>query len=195
MSFSMSGITLPVRLLNFKGQKNNDHIVLNWQTAFEDNTSYYSIERSTDGTTFERIGTVNATGNATGSVNYYSFTDVAPLRGRSYYRLVMVDADGQFTYSPVINMNTDASTGIKIYPSILEKGSQLFIQSQSDLRNNSIVISDMSGKKLYEQHIPIVNATQTLSVSLPNNMISNGIYLVQFYSERNILEKKMIIIH
>lgn len=55
---------LPVRLISFSGQFNNSLVQLYWQTSFEQNTNFFNIERSDNGTNFTTIGKVNATGNS-----------------------------------------------------------------------------------------------------------------------------------
>ncbi len=68
-----SSFVLPIDLLSFTGECNNNHIVLNWTTAAETNNAYFSIERSEDGAVWEAIGTVKSAGNSSVNQNY-SFT-------------------------------------------------------------------------------------------------------------------------
>nr|WP_262905589.1 T9SS type A sorting domain-containing protein [Hymenobacter siberiensis] len=46
----------------------------------------------------------------------YSFVDSRPLAGTSYYRLRQVDTDGTFSFSPVVAVQTEASTQVAFYP-------------------------------------------------------------------------------
>src|SRR4029079_5823249 len=57
-------ITLPVNLVSFNGELQGGATLLNWRTATEENTSHFEIERSLNGTSFEKIGSVTATGNS-----------------------------------------------------------------------------------------------------------------------------------
>jgi hypothetical protein len=65
---------------------NNNKVDITWSTATETNNKYFTIERSANGTDFVAIGTVNGAGTSS-SVNNYSFVDINPLTGVSYYRL------------------------------------------------------------------------------------------------------------
>src|SRR2546425_4467281 len=50
--------------------------------------------RSIDSRNFSAIGNVIAGNNS--NTNNYSFTDILPLQGKAYYRLKMIDRDGQY---------------------------------------------------------------------------------------------------
>jgi hypothetical protein len=78
-----------------------DHCQLDWSTGTETNLRTFVIERSTDATTYFAIGQVQARG----SYSQYSFTDSSPLDADMerafFYRLKMVDGNGEIHYSPV----------------------------------------------------------------------------------------------
>src|SRR5206468_6469255 len=58
-------VTLPITLTNFTATKNKSSVLLNWQTASEQNNAYFSIERSNNGhNNFKEIGRVNSKGNS-----------------------------------------------------------------------------------------------------------------------------------
>ncbi|MES1218450.1 MAG: PQQ-dependent sugar dehydrogenase [Bacteroidota bacterium] len=107
--FSSTSTTLPLDLLTFSGSlQNNNTVFLKWKTENEINTSHFVIERSIDGSQFKNIGTVSTNGNNYGGVFDYSFTDVDAANQQSlllYYRLKIVDINGSFKYSNVINIS------------------------------------------------------------------------------------------
>lgn len=107
----VNAVILPVTLVHFKGKKQNDNIILDWATSNEINVAGFQIERSADGTAYEKIGEVPASIN---SVTYkaYNFTDLQPLQTNNYYRLKMVDVDGSFKYSNVLAFAGKAVKGI-----------------------------------------------------------------------------------
>ncbi|MBL0189814.1 MAG: hypothetical protein IPQ18_00230 [Saprospiraceae bacterium] len=61
------------------------------------NSKYFEIERSSDGSRFEKIGTMNAAGTSLTESNYM-FHDLNPTK-RAFYRLKMIDIDGKSKYS------------------------------------------------------------------------------------------------
>jgi hypothetical protein len=86
--------TLPVSLLYYNVQAiNNRTVQSSWATATEQNTAYFSVERSVNGSDFIEIGRVKAAGNSSVKKEY-SFTDTQPLIGRTYYRLKEVGSEG-----------------------------------------------------------------------------------------------------
>jgi hypothetical protein len=82
-------VLLPLEFIDFKGTCTN----LYWQTANEDNTSYFSIEKSYDGNKWELIGTEQAMGYTTVLTTYnYEI----PYRiGITYYQLWEHDFNGK----------------------------------------------------------------------------------------------------
>ncbi|HNQ12865.1 MAG TPA: T9SS type A sorting domain-containing protein [Bacteroidia bacterium] len=106
---SVSSTPLPIELLFFDAELNNDVVDLRWQTATEKDNDYFTIERSGDGKTFEDISKVKGAGNST-TVRNYSAVDPSPLNGISYYRLKQTDYDGTSTHSEVVSVNYTAKT-------------------------------------------------------------------------------------
>lgn len=106
--FSVTGpenTTLPVKLVSFTGNANGNNNILNWKTSSEINSNRYEVERSFDGRNFERIASVKSFNNPSGHI--YTLSDNVSLLNLKlyYYRLKMVDNDGKYSYSPVINIS------------------------------------------------------------------------------------------
>jgi Secretion system C-terminal sorting domain len=129
-----SNFVLPVDLLSFTGQCNNNHIALNWTTATETNNDYFTIERSEDGNSWETIGTIKSAGNSSANQNY-SFTVDESLNAISYFRLKQTDLDGNFKYFQTIQVNncTVNITEVNIYPN---PSNGLAISGSVNLKDN-----------------------------------------------------------
>ncbi len=76
-----------------------------WETTTEVNTTSFAIERGNDEKSFSVIGNEAAKGIG---ANQYDFTDNAPFKGTNYYRLKMIDKDGNFSYSNVVEVQLTA---------------------------------------------------------------------------------------
>jgi hypothetical protein len=61
---------LPVELLYFEGEANPTFNYLKWATASEQNSSYFDIEKSTDGEIWRTVGQEQAAGNSTEKITY-----------------------------------------------------------------------------------------------------------------------------
>jgi len=94
---------VPVELTSFSASVAENAIKLEWNTATETNNFGFDIERSADGSDFNKIGFVGGRGTTTTSQNY-QFVDKDIAVGVNYYRLKQIDLDGAFEYSHVIEV-------------------------------------------------------------------------------------------
>ena len=91
---------LPIDLTSFTAEPKEDHVLLKWTTASEENNDHFDVERSSDGVQFNAIGSLIGSGTSATAAQYM-LPDRAPLNGLNYYRLKQVDLDGQFEYSDI----------------------------------------------------------------------------------------------
>ena len=98
---------VPIEISTFTAKSSGRNIVLNWQTTTEVNSSMFEIQRSKENTSeWTSIGKVNAAGNSNSPLNY-SFTDNKLSSGKFNYRLKMVDADGRYSFSNVVESEVE----------------------------------------------------------------------------------------
>ncbi|MFB9294806.1 T9SS type A sorting domain-containing protein [Persicitalea jodogahamensis] len=90
----------PVNLTYFNADPINSQVELNWETAWEQNSREFIVQRSNDLKEFGDVGRVAAAGESDGR-RQYAFTDFTPPPGNNYYRLRMVDKDNTYEYSNV----------------------------------------------------------------------------------------------
>jgi hypothetical protein len=133
--------TLPVTLRGFSVYKQNQSARLQWQTASEQNSKEFIIERSNDGTIYNAIGAVAAAGNSQ-YVRQYAYTDEHPETGNNYYRLKQVDIDGKFSYSPVVRVAFAAAQ--KLGCGIVGNGT-VYVILQSGA-NEPYIVTDINGR-------------------------------------------------
>jgi len=105
---------LPVQLLRFEAIKQPNSVLLEWQTAAEQNSWGFDIERSTDSKDWTVIGSVRS--NATREQGKYTYTDQQPVYGDNFYRLKQKDNDGAYAYSPVRMVKYSLNNDITLYP-------------------------------------------------------------------------------
>lgn len=94
---------VPIELILFEGNVENNEVILFWETATEINNQGFYIEKSFNIINWETIGFVNGKGTTTES-NSYSFVDRKITDLKMYYRLKQVDYDGSFLYSQIIEI-------------------------------------------------------------------------------------------
>ena len=104
---------LPVELSSFTAKASNDQVQLNWETKTEVNNFGFEVERTSvvnnENKTWQKIGFVEGNGNSN-SPKEYSFVDKVLQSGNFSYRLKQIDTDGQFEYSPEVNVVIEVPT-------------------------------------------------------------------------------------
>lgn len=108
---------VPLQLLSFTGKVSGENILLNWTTTNEVNTDYFVIERSTNGLSYSNDGTIRSM-NTPSTMHNYQYQVKNAVNGINYFRLKMVDKDGEFTYSKVLAFRLNAVTKTKVYPTV-----------------------------------------------------------------------------
>lgn len=94
-------------LVSFDGKyKDNSKVTLNWVTMAQKNASHFIMQRSVDGTHYADAALLFIREGLTNEETAYHYADhIKPEKtGMVYYRLKMVDADGQFSYSQPIRI-------------------------------------------------------------------------------------------
>ncbi len=110
LQYTRAEATLPVTLTNYKiTAASKEGVTIGWSTTAEQNNQYFTIERSSDGVSFQSVGQVAATNLATGS--NYSFRDAQPAAGNNFYRLSQTDLNGKTTYFTILKAVITINTG------------------------------------------------------------------------------------
>ncbi len=166
---------LPVELLNFEGAPSGEFVQLDWQTAAEINTKQFEIERSTDGLIFESIGMEYAAGNSSQTTDY-SFVDRRPIFGTGYYRLRMVDLDGDFSYSEVVAVVTEVSeNSLWVAPNPAAGLTTVYLHSREA---GAVVVRvvDISGKMVGRYSVDLERGENGVLIDL--GLFPVGVYTV-----------------
>lgn len=126
---------LPVELLRFTAAADAGKVHCAWATASERDAAHFLIERSRDGSAYEEVAMVQATGNSQQLIEYVA-TDPAPYPGLSYYRLTQVDADGaQERFAAVAVLVEQLGTDLVVFPNpSAGRGLHLMAEPEAQLR-------------------------------------------------------------
>ncbi len=179
---------LPVKLLMFDARPYKDkEVVCNWSTATEENSDYFTVERSVDGINFEKAGTVKAAGNSNEQRNY-KFVDTKPYRGVSFYRLTQTDYDGKSeTFEKVaVNLNIPAAP-VTVYPVPAKEQIVISVDPNVNLENAVLVVYDLTGRKMITQSIAQLKGLGTNIFTLPLMTLNNGMYYFDIKVEETSL--------
>ena len=108
-------ILLPLTLAALRAFERDGQSFLVWETTWEQNLSHFDVERSDNGKTFSKVGTVKATGNSD-RLRSYEFRDNTSPQGVLHYRLRQVDDDGKFSYSKTVLVHIGGRQSFSIGP-------------------------------------------------------------------------------
>jgi hypothetical protein len=142
-----SGGPLPISLIDFTATKQTKVVDLNWQTSTEQNSRYFDVEFSRDGSKFESIGKADAAGSSS-SLKYYFLVHLTPVNGANYYRLKMVDVDGSFRYSAVRIVKFSSIKSITVMPN--PTVNRVYITSNEGGILQSVGVYSINGKLLQQ---------------------------------------------
>lgn len=170
---------LPVELLSFTGWNQGSVNKLRWITASEQNTNRFEIQRSANATDWNSIGQMAAAGNSN-TQRIYDFTDNLPLFGGNYYRLKIIDNDGSFNYSNVINIfvkEIPADDFAGVYPNPTDGLLNVNIQTTSSY-NSYFTVIDILGKEVHAELKALNKGLNTLQFNFAT--LSKGTYIMRF---------------
>ena len=185
---------VPVELISFNATIVEGKVRLDWYTATETNNSGFTIQRSTDGATYENIFFIGGNGTST-TRNVYSYLDESVSSGFYYYRLKQVDFDGSFEYLNVVAVDLGTPKEFVLeqnYPNPFNP--RTVINYQVPVEGLiSIKVYDVLGNEIKtlvdEQKSPGI-----YSVELDATQLTSGIYFYKLSSGTFNSTRKMILL-
>jgi hypothetical protein len=185
-SYTFTSGIFPVKLLSFTAALNFSHTVdLEWSTSQEMNTAYFIIERASADYRFKPIGLIKATNNGA-PVTLYHTVDSAPLNNINFYRLKIVDAKGNISYSAYVMVRLGDSKSPLVYPN----PAKTFINiAQGTEAVKFVTIYDISGKAIIRNSNS--NAGNVTQMSVAG--LLRGTYIIEIHTETNVYRDKLLI--
>jgi len=189
ISFSTNKLQAKIELGSFDLTLNNNCVGLNWITATEWNNDYFTVERSNDGINFEPLILIDGAGNSNAPINY-SAVDDRPLNGISYYRLKLIDFNGEIQYSKMkaINYISEYEFSAAVFPNPTSGDKINLSVKGTEGETVLVVLTNLEGKQYYSENILINNSVFTLHENLPA-----GIYLVTAKNNGVLIKKKIVV--
>ena len=186
------GIVLPLTIDQFRGAYSNGFIGLKWTTFTEINIDHFEVERSTDGVNFRQLGRVESLG-LTDHNNSYSFNDLTAERGSNFYRLVLIDNEGNYIYSKTIMVSIEIK-GISVsvvYPNPFSKRVVVRISSDKDKEQVTIRIVNSDGTALRTQPAEVYRGDNNITVKDVNEL-PGGLYYLEVLAENRSMKTKLM---
>jgi Pregnancy-associated plasma protein-A/GEVED domain/Secretion system C-terminal sorting domain len=182
---------LPVKLEYFKGYKKSNDVLLSWKTSFEQDIKEFQVEKSGDGSVFNKIGTVTAANIINGTT--YSFTDNNVTASANYYRLRQIDKDDKNELSKVVIIRSvvdNSSVTLNVINNPFSDQLNIVFNGIS-ATNSNISLFDVTGRKLYEKNFKVIDG-QRVNINLSGLSLKQGMYILQAETEDKVITKKII---
>jgi glucose/arabinose dehydrogenase len=178
---------LPVKLFTFSGAYENNSTHLKWEIQTEETTDHFIVERST-GNGFERLEIVDALN----SKSKYDYSDNnAGNTGASiiYYRLKIMNADGNFSYSSVIavNLKTTTRSSMTLFPNPTKNETTAAITAIQK-ENALLQVFDNAGRMVHKKNLQLIRGTNNITVEL-QTLPSGSYYIKVTGSQINVVDK------
>ncbi|MGB1102625.1 MAG: hypothetical protein ACPG21_03265 [Crocinitomicaceae bacterium] len=112
ITVSCNDCVLPLELVEFNVNEDDNGTLLTWETRSESNNAYFAIERSYNGKSFEEIAHIEGAGTSSERLVYRYNDPQFHQSDLVYYRLRQVDFDGKSRFSQTKSLKTEASRKI-----------------------------------------------------------------------------------
>jgi hypothetical protein len=192
------GGDLPVELLSFNSQINGASVNLSWATATELNSNAFEIQKrlvsSGNFSEWTTVGFVKAAGSSS-SPKYYTYEIKQNLPGKYNYRLKMIDHNGTFDYSKVIEIVISIPKEFNLsqnYPNPFNPSTKIAYNIPAD-GVVSLIVYDVMGKEV----VSLINENKkagSYETAFDATRLSSGVYFYRLSVGSVNLSKKMIVI-
>jgi hypothetical protein len=184
---------LPVELVSFAANcDDNNTVSVNWTTASEHNSDYYTVEKSRDGISWNVLKTIPAAGNSTQLI-HYSVADAADISGTVYYRLTQVDVDGATKMYDIFSTSCSSEKELALIAYPNPSNGQFTVKIENALGGKyALAITDMQGKAIEEQSLDLETGTTVVKMNPVG--LQPGVYLLQFMQDGKPIQQQKLII-
>ncbi|QGW28538.1 T9SS type A sorting domain-containing protein [Phnomibacter ginsenosidimutans] len=156
-----SSALLPLRLLSFGGQitSSNTHR-LQWQYTGAEDVRRFELQHSTNGRDFTTLASINNT-QREGQLQYV----VTQPHANAYYQLAWQNAQGQWQYSAILQLQQQQPTAMRIYPNPVQQQLQVSLLA-NNTADATIRIRAANGQLLLQEKRSLLQGRQVLSVDV-----------------------------
>ena len=184
---------LPITMISFTAKPiGKSSVDLKWSASEEKNFFGYDVERTKDGTNWEKIAFVGS--EQQGGVQSYTYRDNAAFMGRSWYRLRIKEVGAPNKYSET-RMVTLGGIGESFTLSPNPARGEIFLSIQNPARSPvpaEIRIADITGNQLKTDKRTLTSGDNAIKLDIPASW-PNGIYVLQTVVAGEVVTKKFVI--
>jgi hypothetical protein len=157
-------LTLPLTLLSFSGNYQNNTSHFDWSTTNEINTDFFELEKSVDGSGFTAVGRIPFVDHNKATETFEYMLAEALLKP-TYFRLKIIDKNGSAQYSKTIMLKPDADKTNTVSVSPNPFTDQVTIYYTSSARSEITgVITNTAGNTVNKFQMAIAKGVNVLAV-------------------------------
>jgi len=187
----------PVEMLPLVAVPDNTNqlIKLYWNTLSEVNNAGFEIQRSLDGSSFNKIhpgAWVNGQGNSNSQVNYTYDDRMVEPNVKYYYRLKQIDFNGAYKYSNIAEaiLSPNFQFGVVFYPNPTQDIMNLTLTSDKDQSLNLIVYNAI-GQQIFNETYNVKPGASNIQLDAFRN-ITKGVYTAVISNGSETITHKLV---
>jgi dienelactone hydrolase len=190
MILSAQSSSLPVKMKNYSARLQSDKVFVEWTTTNESNAAKFILERAGTDQEFVSVAETPATGYSS-SDKQYVLIDEHPNAGLNFYRLSLVNQNGQKEFFEVKKVNNPRVTGSKInIPNPVTGSLDIYVNVDRKERIQ-IQVFDLNGRLLKEVKKDFFPGLSNSKIDV--SAFSRGTYMIRVTGETTNTNKKVII--
>jgi hypothetical protein len=170
---------LATNVVNFAAQKEGKNARLDWNVEQSSDYSSFEIERSTNGTVFEKIGAQLSSQN--NGVRNFNFIDHNIPAGIIYYRIKIIEKNGASFYTRIASVNNKLTESFVVTPNPASDHIMISHGASSVITANIKLVDNIGKtvKVLTKQSIAAGN-----KLRIPLQEFAAGTYYVEIESDQ-----------
>jgi hypothetical protein len=188
---------IPVELKFFNYEIENNKVILHWTTATEINNLGFEIERCNSDKEWTTIGFTEGKGTTTEIQDYTYLDDLFGINSEKvFYRLKQIDFNGQFNYSPEIEVELQIQPDeFNLYQNYPNPFNPVTVIKYSipKLDHVALIIYDSLGRQILKI-VDEVKEPGYYEAEFDAAKLPSGIYFYSLYSGEYYAAKKMALI-
>jgi hypothetical protein len=168
--FNVAGV-VPVNFVAVSAAQAGKKIAVEWNVANQLNIIKYEIEKSADGHSFTKVGTVNAA-----NISTYNWTDENAVSGANFYRIKAIDANGGNKYTEIVTVVINKGGAVSVLPNPVKNNTFIISFNEQAPGSYDVRLINISGQVVYKTTLQNNGSNQ--AVQLPAQVVK-GIYNLQ----------------
>jgi len=160
-------VVLPVTITSITAAKQAGGVVVNWNVVNQQNIISYEIEKSADGNSFIKAGDKAVLNSNTAS---YSWMDMQPYQQMNFYRIKIIERNGNTSYSEVVYVAMNKKGNIIVYPNPVVNNTVQLLMAGQEKGNYRMNLYSAHGQQVSSNEFYFNGTGAAVSLRIHNNL-------------------------